>query len=109
MAEIPHTQAKIGGVVLSATAATAGPDTVEPDERVALLVQNNDASAVTVTVTVPGNTRWGEAQPDVTSVSIPAGDLAVIGNFPRELADPADGLVDVTASSTSVNFYAIRV
>lgn len=108
MANIPHQQAQIGGTVLSATAATAGPDTVEHDERVVLIVQNNDASAVTVDVTVPGNTRWGEPQPDVTSVSIPAGDIAAIGPFPRELADPADGLVDVTATSTSVNFYAVR-
>lgn len=108
MANIPHQQAKIGGVLLTPTTATAGPDTVSPDDRLILIVQNNDASAVTVTVTVPGNTRWGVAEPDVTSVSIPAGDLAAIGPFPRELADPADGLVDITASSTSVDLYAVR-
>lgn len=109
MANIAHQQAQIGGVVLSATTATAGPDTLEPGDRVVLFVHNNDASAATVDVTVPGNTRWGQPQPDVTSVSIPAGDHAVIGPFPRELADPSDGLVDVTSSSTSVDFYAVRV
>lgn len=109
MANIPHTQAKIGGVVLNPTAATAGPDTLEPDDRVVLLCQNGSTAAITVTVAVPGNTRWGQAEPDVTSVSIPAGSLGVLGNFPRELADPADGLIDITASATaSVNFYAIR-
>jgi hypothetical protein len=108
MANIPHQQAVIGGKVLSGTTATAGPDTLTPDERVVLVVQNNDAGAVTVTVTVPGNTRWGVAEPDVTSVSIPAGSLAAIGPFPRALADPADNLVDVTSSSTSVVFYAVR-
>lgn len=110
MAEIPITQAQIGGVVLSATAATAGPDTVRPGDDVVLLVVNGDASPITVDVTVPGNTKWGQAQPDVTSVSIPAGDMAVIGPLPRELADDTDNLVDVTSSSTSsVDLYAIRV
>jgi hypothetical protein len=109
MATIPHTQAKIGGVVLSATAATAGPDTLTPDDRVVLLVHNRSAGAITVTVTVPGNTRWGQAEPDVTSVSVPASGLATLGPFPRELADPTDNLIDVTASaSASVDFYAIR-
>lgn len=107
MANIPHTQAKIGGVVLAATAATAGPDTLAPDDRVVLLAQNNSAGAVTVTV--PGTTQYGQAQPDVTSVSIPAGEIGALGPFPRGLADPADGLVDVTSTSTSVDFYAVRV
>jgi hypothetical protein len=110
MATIPHTQAKISGVVLSATAATAGPDTLAPDDRVILLVQNGSAAAVTVTVTVPGNTKYGQVNPDVTSVSVPAsGGIATIGPFPRDLADPTDGLIDITASaSASVSFYAIR-
>lgn len=109
MATVPVTQAQIGGVVLSATAATAGPDTVQPGDNVILLVVNGDASPITVDVAVPGNTKWGEAQPDVTSVSIPAGDHAVIGPLPRDLADPTSGAVEVTSSSTSgVDFYAIR-
>lgn len=109
MASIPHQQAQIGGVVLSATAATTGPDTLEPGDRVVLLAMNNDTASVTIDVTVPGDTRWGQPQPDVTSVSIPAGDIAALGNFPQELADPSDGLVDITSSSTSVDFYAVRV
>lgn len=110
MAEVSQSQSKIGGTVLSATAATAGPDTVEPGDRVVLIVQNGDAASITITVTVPGSTRWGEDQPDVTSVSIPAGDIASIGPFPRELADPSTGKVEVTSSSTaSVNLYAVRV
>lgn len=108
MASIPHAQAQIDGTVLSPTTATSGPDTVQPDSRVILLAQNNDTSGITVDVTVPGNTKWGEPQPDVTSVSISAGDLGVIGPLPRELANPSTGEVEVTASSTSVDLYAIR-
>ncbi len=110
MANIPVVQAKIGGVVLTATTATAGPDTVTPGERVVLFVKNDNAGAVTVVVTVPGTTKYGQAQPDVTSVSIGAGAVAVIGPFPVDLADPADGLVDVDATpNTSVSLYAVRV
>jgi len=110
MATIPHAQSAIGGVVLTAVAATAGPDTILPGDNVTLIVHNGNAGAVTVTVVVPGNTKYGLANPDVTSVSIPAGGHAVIGPFPADLADPADGLIDVTASpSASVNFYAVRV
>lgn len=111
MADIPIVQAQIGGVVLSDTAATSGGDTISPPgDNVILLVSNGSASGITVDVTVPGNTKWGQAQPDVTSVSIPAGGLGVIGPLPRELADPSAGSVEVTASSTSsVNLYAIRV
>lgn len=109
MATIPVTQAQIGGVVLSATAATSGPDTVQPGDNVILLVVNGDESAITVDVSVPGNTRWGQAQPDVESVSIDAGEFAVIGPLPRALADPDDGVVEVTSSSsTDVDLYAIR-
>lgn len=107
MTDIPHQQASIKGLVLSPTTATVGPDTLSPSDRVILLVQNGDTVAVTVDVSVPGSTRWGQPQPDVTSVSIPAGDFAALGPFPRELAN-ANGDVEVTASSTAVTFYAVR-
>lgn len=108
MASIPHVQSRIAGEVLSPTAATAGPDTVRPSDSVTLIAQNNDSSSATVDVVVPGNTKWGQDQPDVTSVSIPAGELATIGPLPRDLAND-QGNVEVTASSTSVNFYAVVV
>ena len=110
MATIPHAQAKIGGVVLTATTATSGPDTLRPDENVVLIVQNGAGVATVVTVTVPGNTKYGQANPDVASVSIPAAGVAAIGPFPADLADPVDGLIDVDATpNASVSFYAVRV
>lgn len=108
MATIPTAQSRIGGAVLTATTATTGPDQISPGDDVVLLVRNDDTVAVTIDIHVPGNTKWGEPQPDVTSVSIPAGDLAHIGPLPRDLADPSTGMVHVTASSTAVSLYAIR-
>ncbi|RSN65418.1 hypothetical protein DMH01_03305 [Amycolatopsis sp. WAC 04182] len=110
MALIPHTQAQIGGVVLAPTAATAGPDTLRPDDRLLLIVQNGSAGTVAATITVPGNTKYGQAQPDITSANIAAGALHAFGPFPADLADPADGLVDVDVNpSASVSLYAVRV
>ncbi|HEY9371522.1 hypothetical protein [Streptomyces sp.] len=110
MAAVPHQIASLAGVVLTPVAATAGPDTIAPGDSVILLVQNGSGGAVTVTVTIPGSTEYGQAQPDVTSVSIPAAGLAAIGPFPHAIADQTDDLVDVDVSSpTSVNLYAIRV
>lgn len=110
MATIPHTQAKITGVALAPTAATAGPDNVKPGDNVVVIVQNGSAGTVTATITVPGNTKYAQPEPDITSATIAAGALAAFGPFPADLADPADGLVDIDVNpNASVNLYAVRV
>ncbi|MFF4600556.1 hypothetical protein [Amycolatopsis sp. NPDC001319] len=109
MATVPIQQAKLGGVVLTTTAATAGPDKVKPGDRVLLVINNAGASAITATVVVPGNTAYGQPEPDVTSVSIGAAKIGVLGPFPAALAG-TDGLVAFTVSSTtSVTYSAVRV
>lgn len=109
MAAIPVVTPVIGGSVTAATAATAGPDTIAPAGRpVHLFVDNNNAGAVTLAIVVPGNTRFGQPEPDITSVSITAGAHAVF-RLPAELADPTTRLISVTATpSASVSFFAVR-
>jgi hypothetical protein len=111
MALKAHVQAKISGTLLPFTAATAGAgDTFSASDRQALVVLNGSGSAVTVTVVVPGSTKYGQADPDVPSVSIPASQYAVIGPFPEDLEDDSDGLVHVTYSSaTSVQIALLRI
>ena len=111
MSNVPIQQALITGDLLTATPATAGPDTVHPGSgKVILLVENNNAAAVTVTTVIPGTTEFGQPQPDVPSLSIPAGQMATIGPFSVAMADKVDSLVDVTvAPFASVNLYAIQV
>lgn len=99
MAVLSVQQSKIGGTNLAFAAAAAGGDSFAPNERAALHVRNASAGAVTVTVVVPGNTRFGQAAPDVP-VTVPVGDT-VIGPFSSDLADPADGLVDVLYSAVA--------
>lgn len=111
MALKPYVQAKIGGATLAFTAATSGAgDTLAANGKGALIVLNGGGSAITVTVAVPGLTKYGAAQPDVTSISIAAGAYAVIGPFPNDLKDLTDGFVHVTYSTvTSVTVAAVQV
>lgn len=62
-----------------------------------------------MTVVAPGNTRFGQAEPDIAIV-VAAGAFALIGPFDEQLEDPADGLVAVTYSAvTSVTVAAVQI
>ena len=109
MTNLSYQSAKIGGTPVTLAAATAGGDTVQPNSRGALLVQNGSGASVTVTVAVPGNTKYGQPEPDV-AVTVAAGAYELIGPFPQDLGDPADGLVHVTYSAAaSVNVAAVQI
>lgn len=96
------------GVALTFAAASGGGDTISPGSTTCLLVRNGDASSKTVTIVVPG-TKYGQANPDI-SAAVAAGVTAVFGPFGSDLADPADGLIDVTYSAvTSVTVAALRI
>ena len=109
MATLTYKKSKIGGSGnVAMAAASVGGDKVSPNPRGALLVKNGDASSKTVTVVVPGNTRYGQAQPDV-AVVIPASEQSLIGPFGPELAG-GDGLVAITYSGvTSVTVAAVQI
>jgi hypothetical protein len=65
---------------------------------------------ITVTVLTPGNDKYGQARPDI-AVAVPAttGER-LIGPFPADLADPADGLVAITYSGvTSLTVAAVTL
>lgn len=112
MATLAQVQAKINGTVLTSTAATPGPDKILPGDaggNVYVVVQNGSASPITVSVSDPGKTKYQQANPSITSTSIPASGFAVLGPIQGDLAQVSDGLVNLTASaSASVSFYAFR-
>lgn len=109
MALLVATQAKIGGAVVTPTAADVAGETFRPDDHVVLWVVNGSGGSINVTVAVPGNSKYGPANPDVV-VAIAAGVSQGIGPFPADLADPADGLVHVTYSAvTTVTRRLVRV
>lgn len=103
MALLTKHRASIAGTLITSNAAAAA-DTLDPDDDGILIVRNASGVSTTVTVAVPGNTRYGLAQPDV-AVVVAAGAARAVGPFPSDLADPADGLVHITTSPTaSVTF-----
>lgn len=109
MATLTYRQATIAGTDPALAAASAGGDKVPPNDRGALLVRNGSAASINVTVAVPGNTKYGQAQPDVV-VAVPAGADRMVGPFPADLADPIDGLVTITYSAvTTVTVAAVAI
>lgn len=72
-----------GGVAPSYAAAAGGGDTFTPDKDTFLHVKNGGGSPITVTIAVPGNTRYGVATSDV-AVSVTNAQERMIGPFPAE-------------------------
>lgn len=98
----------ITGTALAFVAADPAGDRFPAGEHAALLVKNDSAAAVTVTIAVPGTTKYGQPLPDVTA-TVAASTTRVIGPFPLDLRD-TDGSVHVTYSAaTSVSVAAITV
>lgn len=109
MATLSYAQAGIAGTNPGFVAAAAGGDKIAPNDRGALLVHNAGAGSINVTIVVPGNTKYGLPNPDVVD-AVPAGAYRIIGPFPADLADPADGLVAITYSGvTAVNVAPIQI
>lgn len=85
------------GTAVTYAAATSGGDTFGWVAGGVLRVKNGSASAVTVTVVVPGTT-YGQANPDVPIV-VAAGAEVAIGAVPNALA--VDGVVSVTYTAVT--------
>lgn len=88
----------LGGTAITYAAAAAGGDTLGRTNGGVLRVKNGGAGSVTVTVVTPGNTKYGQADPDVP-VTVAAGAEVAIGPFPDALA--VDGVISVTYSAVT--------
>lgn len=111
MATLSYLTAKTSAVAaVNPPAASAGGDKVAPNDRGMVVFRNGDAASKTVLLAVPGNTKYGQANPDVT-YTVPAGQIAFIGPMSADLADPADGLVAITypGGVTSCTVVAVTI
>lgn len=79
--------------------AVAATDSVAPNPHGFIHVKNGGGVSTTVTVIVPG-TQYGQARPDVAIVIAAGADRFIPMTF-TDLADPADGLIDITYSPTA--------
>ena len=78
---------------LTLVAAAAGGDDFVNDGKKLLVVNNGDVDALTVTITTQMEVD-GEAIADKT-VSVPAGEMHLIGPFPTNVYNDGDGKVQV--------------
>lgn len=107
MATLTYQQAKVSGTAVNLVAADAAGDKVVPGSG-ALMVRNASAGSISVTLDVPGNTKYGLANPDLV-VAVAAGATTLIGPLPGDLAG-SDGLVAFTYSAVaSVTVAAVSI
>lgn len=98
MALLTYQPPTLAGTPITYAAASADGDTMGRTAAGALRVKNGSAAAITVTVITPGNTQYGQADPDIP-VSVAAGAEVAIGPFPDGLA--VDGVISVTYSAVA--------
>lgn len=110
MATLTPAQAKLAGSAVTMAAASGGGDKVDGGDDVALLVTNGGGSPITVTIAVPGNTRAGQAEPDV-AITVANGTSKLIGPLADFLENrETDRLVAITYSGvTSVTVAALKI
>lgn len=98
MALLTRQQPKLAGTAITYAAASGGGDTFGWTSDGVLRVKNGSGGSITVTIVTPGNTKYGQADPDIP-VAVAAGAEAAIGPFPATLA--TDGVVSVTYSGVT--------
>ena len=110
MADIGYEPVVFAGTEPTFVAATAGAggDLFAAHAHGVAIVRNDDAAPITVTVRVPGNTKYGVAEPDYT-VAVPAGEERFIKLDPA-LVDTADNGIKLTYSAVAnVTVAAVSV
>lgn len=107
MALVPTQQVTSPGLAASLTAAAAG-DTLIPDDRTCLRVNNGSGAPITVTLTAAVSCSQGSLHNRVATVA--AGALEDIPTGPAgQFADPTLGTCAATYSSvTSVTRAVVR-
>lgn len=98
MALLTRQQPTLAGTTITYAAAAGGGDTIGWSADGVYRVKNGSGGSITVTVVTPGNTKYGQADPDIP-VAVAAGAEKAIGPFPAELA--VDGVISFTYSGVT--------
>jgi hypothetical protein len=101
MTALNYAGTTVTGDASAETSLANATHTLPASTRGVLVLRNTHATnASTYTIVVPG-TQYGQARPDVGPVTIPAAGVAVVvGGLVADLADPADGLIDLVIAGT---------
>lgn len=94
------------GTALTQRSAASG-DKINPDQNLMLIVSNGSGGSINLTITVPGNNAYSQANPDPV-IAIGAGVTKAILLL-RDWADPTDGTIALSwSATTTVTFYVVR-
>lgn len=109
MAALTYQTMDFAGTTPSYAAAAGGGDTVTPDEVGFLHVKNGGGSPITVTLTVAGNSEFGQPNAD-NPVVVTNGDSKMIGPLVTDFtgADTFGVVLIAYSGVTSVTVAALR-
>ena len=100
------------GMDLSLAAADVGGDAIANNGHILLVVQNDDVSAKTVTVTAQTTSvetnAYGELDKSDAVHSVPAGGIAILGPFPAVYTDGSGNAVITYSDTTSLSVAALH-
>lgn len=108
MALLAAQSATKAGVALTFNSCAGGGDTVRIGDRTYIIIKNADASPKTVTVDVPGNTAWGQANPDAVIV-VAAGAQTIVGPIDSTFAQPGTNPATANLTYSAVTNLTIAV
>jgi len=101
MAAIATQRVTVTGIAnVTFTAAAGGGDTFTGGARGIFHIRNASGSAITATIVVPGNTAYGQAQPDIAIIVPATTGHAMVGPFDSGMLD-GNGNVNVTYSGVT--------
>ena len=102
----PATPLGAGDAAITFQAMELAGDTFSNTGKEIILVRNDDAGAVTLTITgvVDEKNRTG----DIDAYSIPAGEYAAFGPFPIQGWNDSNGKLNLTASDVDLKVAVLR-
>jgi hypothetical protein len=105
MANLDTSQAISSEAAINYVAVGGSGDRVLYTEGTFVIVRKGGTGSTTVTVTVPGSTRWGAANPAKTKTVAQGADVPIA--LLPEYVDPADGRVAIACSPSADTTIAV--
>lgn len=105
MANLDTSQAISSEAAISYAAVGGSGDRVLYTEGAFVIIRNGSGVSTTATITVPGNTRWGAANPVKTKAVAAGTDVPI--PLLAEMVDSADGRIAIACTPTTTVSIAV--
>ncbi|MEV6036033.1 hypothetical protein AB0L65_33100 [Nonomuraea sp. NPDC052116] len=105
MANLDTSQAISSEAAITYASVGGSGDRVKYEPGMFVIIRNGSGVSTTATITVPGNTKWGAANPVKTKAVAAGADLPI--PLLPEYVDPADGRVAIACAPTTTISIAV--